>query len=379
MIKVGITGQTGFIGTHLYNFFGLKKVEVIRIPFLDEYFNNSEMLGSFVSQCDVIIHLAALNRHNNPQTIYDTNILLVHKLIAAMEKTGSRPHVLFASSTQEERDNMFGKSKREGRDMLAAWAEKYNTAFTGLIIPNVFGPFGNPYYNSVVATFCHQVTHNEQPKIELDAALKMIYIGELVNIIYEIISSQRSAVIGQRSQKKYLVTHTYEKKVSEILEQVIRFNTEYCEKGIFPEIHDLFELNLFNTFRCYMDIPGHYPVKLSINTDDRGTFVETIKTQLGGQVSFSTTKPGITRGNHFHTRKIERFAVIKGRARIQLRRIGTSEIINFDLNGNEPSYVDMPILYTHNITNTGEDELYTIFWINEFFDPNNPDTYFEEV
>ena len=128
-----------------------------------------------------------------------------------------------------------------------------------------------------------------------------------------------------------------------------------------------------------MDIPGHYPVKLSINTDDRGTFVETIKTQLGGQVSFSTTKPGITRGNHFHTRKIERFAVIKGKARIQLRRIGTNEVINFDLDGNEPSYVDMPIWYTHNITNTGEDELYTIFWINEFFDPNDPDTYFEEV
>ena len=150
----------------------------------------------------MIIHLAALNRHNDPQTIYDTNILLVHKLIAALDKTGSRPHVLFSSSTQEERDNMFGKSKREGRELLATWAEKNNTPFTGLIIPNVFGPFGNPYYNSVVATFCHQVTHNEQPKIELDAALKMIYIGELVNIIYEIISSQRSAVSGQ-PQKKY--------------------------------------------------------------------------------------------------------------------------------------------------------------------------------
>ena len=128
-----------------------------------------------------------------------------------------------------------------------------------------------------------------------------------------------------------------------------------------------------------MDIPNHYPVKLVMNTDDRGTFVETIKSSLGGQVSFSTTKPGITRVNHFHTRKIERFAVIKGKARIQLRRIGTDNVINFELDGKEPSYVDMPVWYTHNITNVGDEELYTIFWINEFFDPEDPDTFFEKV
>jgi UDP-2-acetamido-2,6-beta-L-arabino-hexul-4-ose reductase len=128
-----------------------------------------------------------------------------------------------------------------------------------------------------------------------------------------------------------------------------------------------------------MDIANLYPVKLTMNTDDRGTFVETIKSGLGGQVSFSTTKPGITRGNHFHTRKIERFAVIKGKARIQLRRIGTDKVMNFELDGNEPAYVDMPIWYTHNITNVGNEELYTIFWINEFFDPNDMDTFFEKV
>lgn len=128
-----------------------------------------------------------------------------------------------------------------------------------------------------------------------------------------------------------------------------------------------------------MDIPNHYPVKLVMNRDDRGTFVETIKSRLGGQVSFSTTKPGITRGNHFHTRKIERFAVIKGKARIQLRKIGTDKIINYDLDDSQPSYVDMPIWYNHNTTNIGDDELFTIFWINEFFDPNDPDTFFKKV
>ena len=128
-----------------------------------------------------------------------------------------------------------------------------------------------------------------------------------------------------------------------------------------------------------MDIENHFPVKLKQSTDERGSFVETIKLNSGGQVSFSTTKPGITRGNHFHTRKAERFAVIKGKARIQLRRIGTDKVLNFELDGNEPSYVDMPVWYTHNITNVGDDDLYTIFWINEFFDPDDPDTFFEKV
>src|SRR3990172_2365128 len=149
MISIGITGQAGFIGTHLNNFFGLKKEEVIRIPFHDEYFNDTATLEAFVKQCDVIIHLAALNRHNDPQAIYDTNMLLVNKLIAAMENTKSRPHVLFSSSKQDERNNPFGRSKRAGRELLAAWAGKNGASFTGLVIPNVFGPFGNPYYNSV--------------------------------------------------------------------------------------------------------------------------------------------------------------------------------------------------------------------------------------
>jgi UDP-2-acetamido-2,6-beta-L-arabino-hexul-4-ose reductase len=372
MKRIGITGQAGFIGTHLYNYFGLKKDEVIRVPFRDEYFNENKTLEDFVGQCDVIIHLAALNRHNDPQTIYDTNILLINKLISAMDKTGVRPHILFSSSTQEERDNMFGKSKREGRELLASWAEKNNAPFTGLVIPNVFGPFGNPYYNSVVATFCHQVSHNEKPKIEVDATLKLIYIGELVEIFWNLIKENSS-------QKEFKVAYSAEHNVSHLLHLIEQYKTQYVDNGQFPELNNAFERNLFNTFRCYMDIPKHYPVKLIRNSDDRGVFVETVKTGMGGQTSFSTTKPGITRGNHFHTRKIERFAVIRGKAIIQLRRIGTEEVINFELDGNEPSYVDMPVWYTHNITNTGSDDLFTIFWINEFFDPKDPDTFFEKV
>ncbi len=192
MIRIGITGQAGFIGTHLFNFLGLRKEEVTLVPFEDSFFASEEKLEGFVAGCDAIIHLAALNRHNDPQAIYDTNITLVEKLITALDKRGAHPHILFASSTQEERDNVFGRSKREGRERLAKWAEKNNALFTGLIIPNVFGPFGNPYYNSVVATFSHQLTHGETPAIDMDAELKVIHIGELVRIIYKAILDGRN-------------------------------------------------------------------------------------------------------------------------------------------------------------------------------------------
>jgi UDP-2-acetamido-2,6-beta-L-arabino-hexul-4-ose reductase len=144
-------------------------------------------------------------------------------------------------------------------------------------------------------------------------------------------------------------------------------------------LNSAFELNLFNTFRSYIDHSSHYPVLLKKNADQRGAFIETIKTSLSGQFSFSTTNPDVTRGNHYHTRKIERFIVIKGRAVIELRRIGTNKILHFELNGEQPSFVDMPVWYTHNITNIGDDELITLFWINEFFNPSDPDTYFDKV
>lgn len=371
MLRIGITGQTGFVGTHLFNFLGLQE-GVERISFKDEYFQDDATLCSFVKNCDVIVHLAAMNRHNDPEVLYYTNILLVKKLIGAMENENVTPHVLFSSSTQEERDNKYGQSKKEGRELLQNWAEKHGAIFTGLVIPNVFGPFGNPYYNSVVATFSHQLTHNEQPKIEVDGNLKLIFVGELVTEIWKIIDQKMPS-------SAYYISSTSESKVTEILALLENYKENYFEKSILPEIRNRFELNLFNTFRSYIDQANRFPVLLKKNTDNRGSFVETVKTELGGQFSFSTTHPGITRGEHFHTRKIERFAVIQGKAVIELRRIGTDEVLHFDLDGENPSFVDMPVWYTHNITNVGNEDLLTLFWINEFFDPNDPDTYFEKV
>ena len=372
MLKIGITGQAGFVGTHLYNSLGLLPQEFERIDFQRNFFDNETDFDIFVTQCDAIVHLAAMNRHNEPQVIYDTNIKLVQKLTEALTRTNSKAHVLFSSSTQEERDNLYGKSKKEGRELMVHWVKRSGGKFTGMIIPNVFGPFGHPNYNSVVATFCHKLTHGETPVIEVDGEMKLIYVGELVA---EIIKEIRS----ESGKDEVVVGHTSVSKVSNMLSLLENYKKQYQEKGEIPTINTAFELNLFNTFRCYMDIKNHFPVKYIEHTDPRGSFVEIIRLGVGGQVSFSTTVPGITRGNHYHTRKIERFAVIKGKALIQLRRIGTDEVLEFYLDGNEPAYVDMPIWYTHNIKNIGDEILYTNFWINEFYDPTNPDTYFENV
>lgn len=380
MIKVGITGQSGFIGTHLFNTLGLYPDRFERIPFEDSYFDNPTQLESFVKSCDAIVHLAAMNRHNDPEVIYQTNITLCRKLIEACEATGSKPHIIFSSSTQEERDNLYGKSKREGRLLLEEWAKRSNASFSGFIIPNVFGPFGRPYYNSVVATFCHQLTHGEEPRIDVDGELKLIYVSELVEHFIERIKLTAQSNSREPIIETVQIPHTSTSKVSAILAKLNDFKSGYFDKGTFPDLTDTFTRNLFNTFVCYIDHEKFFPRLLELKTDDRGSFVETVKLNSGGQVSFSTTKPGVTRGNHFHTRKAERFAVIKGKAVIELRRIGTDKKLTFELDGDSnPSVVDMPIWYTHNIKNVGNDDVYTIFWISEHFDPNDTDTFFETV
>lgn len=377
MIKVGITGQTGFVGTHLYNQLNLLKEEFQTISFNDEYFQNEMLLNDWVGKCDVIVHLAAMNRHEDPQMIYNINISLIDKLLAGMKATASKAHLLFSSSTQEEQDNLYGKSKKDGRELLSNFSKSNNSLFSGLVIPNVYGPFGNPFYNSFIATFCHLLTHEGQPEVKVDGNVKLIYVGNLCDFI---INRIRKCSKGEAESKdKIFIPHDFESKVTEVLSKLEYYKKLYLEKGIIPELKNKNEVNLFNTFRSYMDHQKRYPYILTKHTDPRGSFIETMHLEVGGQVSFSTTVPGITRGNHYHTRKIERFTVIKGKALIQLRKIGTDEVLNFELDGKNPSYVDMPIWYTHNIINIGEENLYTIFWINEFYDESDPDTFFEEV
>jgi UDP-2-acetamido-2,6-beta-L-arabino-hexul-4-ose reductase len=377
MKKVGITGQAGFVGNHLYTTLSLDET-IELIPFERSFFEITTHLENFVASCDVIVHLAAMNRHEDANVIYDTNIALVEKLIAACEKTKVTPHIIFSSSSQEINDNLYGKSKKEGKEKFITWADHNQAKFTSLTIPNVFGPFGKPNYNSVVATFCHKIAHGEEPTIINDSEVGLIYINELVAEFIAVIKNTAGVTSLSPNSAELLIKPNHFKKVSEILALLKGYKKDYMENGIFPNLELAFEKALFNTFRCYVP-ETHYPVKFTKHTDPRGSFVEIARTQTSGQFSFSTTVPGITRGNHFHTRKAERFAVISGKALIQLRKIGTNKVIDYYLDGTEPAYVDMPIWYTHNIKNIGDEELITLFWINEPYNPEDADTYFENV
>jgi UDP-2-acetamido-2,6-beta-L-arabino-hexul-4-ose reductase len=373
MIRVGITGQDGFIGSHLSNTLKLFSQEYSVIPFERSFFSDTSELERFVSSCDVIVHLAALNRHEDRQVIYDTNMTLTTALVRALERNSGQKKVIFSSSTQEDLNSEYGRSKKEAAKILHAWAAAHKGISVSLTIPNVFGPFGKPFYNSVVATFCHQLTQQATPEVKSDSLINLIYIGELVQKIKSVIDSL------QIESGKRQITATSQINVSDLLNLLTTFKVEYLEQGIIPQLDTPFKVNLFNTFRSYITLEQHFPFKLKKNSDARGTFVEIVKLNVGGQVSFSTTVPGITRGNHFHTRKIERFCVLKGQASIEMRKFGTKQIYKFEVNGNEPSFIDMPVWFTHNIKNQGDEELLTIFWINEFFDASDPDTYFETV
>ncbi|MGY0425544.1 MAG: polysaccharide biosynthesis C-terminal domain-containing protein [Polaribacter sp.] len=374
LIKVGITGQSGFVGKHLYNFLGTKSEEVKRIEFKRSYFEHKEQLQEFVKSCDVIVHTAAMNRHENQQVIYNTNVDLVKKLTIACKTTNTTPKIIFSSSTQEEKDNLYGKSKRDGRQLLEMWAKQHKGSITSLLIPNVFGPFGKPFYNSFITTFCHQIVEGEQPTVINDSTVKLIYINELSQVFYEEIVKQNI-----KNVESYVVPHTSSRKVSEILELLLEYKTQYVDNGQVPEVDlNSFELDLFNTFTSF--IPKEYfPRKFTKHIDSRGAFVEIMRAGTAGQLSYSTTVPRITRGNHYHTRKVERFAVISGKASIQLRKIDSDEVIEYILDGERPAYVDMPIWYTHNITNIGDTELITLFWINEPYNSEDADTYFVKV
>ena len=371
MKKIGITGVNGFVGQHLFNTL-LQNKNISLIPFQRAFFDDELKMDEFVKNCDIIVHLAGLNRSNDKEVLFNVNVSLTKTLISSLDRTRSKPHIIFASSTQEYMNNVYGKSKKTARLYLKDWSQVNKSIFNGLIVPNVFGTFGVPFYNSFISTFAHQLVNNETPVIERDSAVDLIYVDKLIEDIVNIINYP---VYNDFHQIK----HTTTKRVSEVLELLKSFKNEYLDKGLIPRLElNSFELNLFNVFRSHIP-KSYFPRNYIKHTDDRGSFVEIMRAGSAGQSSYSTTVPGITRGDHYHSRKIERFAVISGRASIKLRKVNSAEVIEYIMDGETPSYVDMPVWYTHSITNIGNSELITLFWINEPYNEEDSDTYFMNV
>ena len=365
-MKVVVTGAHGMLGTHLRAYLrAFEEVEVV--PVGREEFADSARLAESVRNADVVFHLAGMNR-GDEQEVARTNVALTEQLVAALEEAESRAHVLFSSSTHIERDTPYGQSKRRAAEVLEAWAQASGGKFTNVVLPGVFGEGGKPFYNSVVATFCHQLAAGEEPSVDSDAPIEQIHAQE---------ASRRMWRMVQEGQTGTVRVEGTQLTVRGLLETLQEMRRTYAEH-IIPDISDPFRRDLFNMYRSYL-YPQHYPVALKLHTDPRGSLFEAIKSPSGGQTFMSTTHPGITRGNHFHTRKVERFLVSGGEAEIRLRHIFGDEVQVFRVSGDQPSYVDIPTLHTHNITNVGDSTLLTMFWTNELFDPANPDQVMEMV
>ena len=370
---IGITGSKGFVGGHLSNYLTYVLGKEVRtydaIDFADQ-----NGLDDFVSSCSTIVHLAAVNRHEDEQVLYDTNLRLVDRLLEALSRKQVTPHLIFSSSTHIERDSLYGRSKKLGGEKLIEWGRQNGAVVSNMVIPNVFGPFCQPKYNSVVATFCHRLAHDLEPEVHQDSRLGLIYVQELVEEMARLIENPVAGTL--------YIEAPHQLGLMDLADRLRRFDTKYRAEGSIPDLSNPTDRALFNTYYTYLYAAraeeaqdGGWPKHFQKHTDPRGSFLEVMRCEGRGQFSYSTTHPGITRGNHFHTRKAERFAVIQGKARIEIRKVGEEKVNRFELDGSAPSFVDMPIWHTHNITNTGDETLVCLFWISEAYDPQDADTY----
>jgi UDP-2-acetamido-2,6-beta-L-arabino-hexul-4-ose reductase len=365
-IRIGITGAAGFLGWHLR--VHLLPSSDTRVICADRgIFADPAKLRDFAAECDAIVHLAGVNRGAD----YDVetgNLALAEALRDACMAADCQPHVIFANSTHSSGNTAYGRSKRRCAELFSEWAARAGAPFTNVVLPHVFGEGGRPYYNSVVATFCHQLANGRAPQIDQDGVLELIHAQRVAAEVLSIIRS------GTTDESRPAGTSL---RVSGLLQLLETIAHDY-RNDIIPCINERLDFELFNTYRSFR-FPTNYPVALALHRDVRGTLFEAVKSRHGGQGYLSTTRPGVTRGNHYHSHKFERFVVIQGEALIRVRKLLDRTVHEFRVSGAAPQYIDMPTFHTHDITNIGTTELVTLFWADELFDPDHPDTYAEKV
>jgi len=365
-VRIGITGIKGLLGWHLRCY--LKLFPNVTVHGADRStFQDMTALALFVDSCDAIVHFAGMNR-GEEDLIEKINVFLMESLLNACERNGRRPHIVFASSTHVDRDTAYARSKRMAGEMLMKWSAKTSGKATILVLPNVYGEAGKPFYNSVVSTFAYQIAKGDVPKIDVDREMELLHAQNVAALVYAAVIEGKSREIRPSGS---LLT------VTGLLDRLRTFSDEYRNDRL-SNFSDPLDLNLFNTLRYYM-FPACYPKRLNLRSDSRGELYEAVKSVGGGQTFLSTTRPGVTRGNHFHYKKIERFLVVRGHAVIKIRKLFSEHVESFEVTGEQPVYIDMPTLHTHSITNIGDSDLITLFWSNSIFDQANPDTVREPV
>lgn len=362
MTHVAVTGARGFLGWHTRSAL-VSAGHEIRAISVGEGFNQEEAHRALEGSSR-LIHIAGVNRGSDRE-VGEGNLVFARQMALALARTAAPPRVIVnANSTQIGNGSVYGEAKKRASEVLRAAAESVGAEYVDVHLPNLFGEHGRPFYNSVVATFCHLLASGEQPSVDQDKELQLLHAQDAADLLTGVSPG------GDGGASPVLV--------SDILRRLAVIAQLYSG-GEIPDVASALDRNLFNTYRSFT-ILASARIELQRRSDVRGSFFEIVRAHGGqGQSSFSTTAPGISRGDHFHRRKIERFAVLSGRAVISMRRLFTNEILEFSVSGAAPAAIDMPTMWAHKITNTGSDELSTSFWSNEIFDPESPDTFAEAV
>ncbi len=334
---------------------------------------DENILDEFTKDCEFIFHLAGVNRPKNDEEFYIGNTGFTKILLKKLSDNKNNAPILFTSSIQAEKDNPYGISKRQCENLIFKYGKEKDIKTFVYRLQNAFGKWCKPNYNSVIATFCNNISRNLDIKVNNpDTVLNLVYIDDIVEEFINALNFNENRV-GEFCK----VPVSYEVTLGKI-EKLIRSFKESRNNLQIPNMNNQFEKNLYSTYLSY--IPENefsYPLKM--NVDERGSFTEFLKTEERGQVSVNISKRGITKGNHWHNTKNEKFLVVKGDGLIQFRDINKDEIIEYHVSGDKLEVVDIPPGYTHNIINTGEDDLITVMWANEIFNPEKPDTYYMKV
>jgi len=365
-MKILITGADGFIAKNLITHLQRDENLTLYLYTKKDSFN---ILEAYLKEVDFIFHLAGVNRPKEIQEFYEGNTNLTKTIVNILNSNGKNPPILFSSSTQVTLDNDYAKSKLEAENLLLEYGKKITCYIYRL--PNVFGKFSKPNYNSVVATWCHNIANNLEIQINnKETQLNLVYIDEVIESFIN--------TLKNRPEKNYIEIQTvYKKTLGEIEELLYKFK-ENRKTLVMPEVGSGFKRALYATYLSYLSVDD-FSYSLEGHEDERGTFYEVLKTTDNGQFSLSTTAKGIARGGHYHHTKNEKFLVVKGEAVIQLRHILTQEIIEYRVSSKKMEVVEMIPGYTHNIKNIGSDELILLLWANENYKHDKADTYFLEV
>lgn len=372
MKTVLITGSEGFVGKNLR--VTLQGREDIRLLSFDVQQDPSELNG-LLDQADFVFHLAGVNRPKHEDEFRSGNTSLTEQICARLLSSERKAPVLLSSSVQAQAsiENPYGASKKGAEDAVFAYGRQSGAPVFVYRLPNVFGKWSRPNYNSAVATFCHHIARDLPIQInDPDVVLNLVYIDDVIRSFISALDGALSA--GETFQS---VSPVYSIRLGAMAERILSFKACRETKSI-PDMSDAFTKKLYSAYLSYLPTDSFsYPLKM--NVDDRGSFTEIIRMPDRGQVSVNISKPGITKGHHWHHTKNEKFLVVSGNGLIRFRKVGTDEILTYPVSAQKLEVVDIPVGYTHDITNTGTVDLVTIMWCNEPFNPEAPDTVFESV